>query len=107
MANTTLEATSMICWRVPRAQVWHGTAHQTSGGLKRDDLKMHRGRIVSKRKTRDRQDTKALGWDIFNLREVVYLEPSPRRERSTEPRSEEEPTRSKYSKYQDIVLSLP
>ncbi len=34
-----------------RAQVWHGTAHQTSGGLKRDDLKMHRGRIVSKRKS--------------------------------------------------------
>jgi hypothetical protein len=34
-----------------RAQVWHGTAHQTSGGLKKVDLKMHRGRIVSKRKS--------------------------------------------------------
>ena len=34
-----------------RAQVWHGTAHQTSGGLKKVDLKMDGGRIVSKRKS--------------------------------------------------------
>lgn len=34
-----------------RAQVWHGTAHQTSGGLKKVDLKMHRGRIVSRKKS--------------------------------------------------------
>jgi hypothetical protein len=34
-----------------RAQVWHGTAHQTSGGLKKVDLKMHNGRIVSRKKS--------------------------------------------------------
>ena len=34
-----------------RAQVWHGTAYKTSGGLRKDDLMMHRGRIVSKRKS--------------------------------------------------------
>lgn len=40
--------------RVPRvgtrAQVWHGTAHHTSGGLTRNDLKKNKhGRIVSRR----------------------------------------------------------
>ncbi|MDC1321016.1 hypothetical protein N8261_03555 [Flavobacteriaceae bacterium] len=34
-----------------RAQVWHGTAHQTPGGLKKVDLKMHKGRIISKKKS--------------------------------------------------------
>ena len=34
-----------------RAQVWHGTAHQTPGGLKKVDLKMHNGRIVSRKKS--------------------------------------------------------
>ena len=34
-----------------RAQVWHGTAHETTGGLKKVDLKMHNGRIVSKKKS--------------------------------------------------------
>jgi len=34
-----------------RAQVWHGTAYQTPGVLKKDDLIMNKnGRIVSKRK---------------------------------------------------------
>jgi hypothetical protein len=34
-----------------RAQVWHGTAHQTSGGLTKMHLMMNKnGRIVSKRK---------------------------------------------------------
>jgi hypothetical protein len=34
-----------------RAQVWHGTAVKTSGGLRRKDLMMNKhGRIVSKRK---------------------------------------------------------
>lgn len=33
-----------------RAQVWHGTAHHTSGGLTKDKLMMHNGRIVSKAK---------------------------------------------------------
>jgi hypothetical protein len=34
-----------------RAQVWHGTAFKTPGGLKKDDLIMNKnGRIVSKKK---------------------------------------------------------
>jgi hypothetical protein len=34
-----------------KAQVWHGTAQHTSGGLTRKDLmKTKRGRIVSKKK---------------------------------------------------------
>ena len=36
-----------------RAQVWHGTAYQTSGGLTKDDLLQNkRGRIVSRRKNK-------------------------------------------------------
>ena len=34
-----------------RAQVWHGTAYKTAGGLKKGELKMHNGRIVSKKKS--------------------------------------------------------
>jgi hypothetical protein len=35
-----------------RAQVMHGTAEKTKGGLKKDDLKYNKyGRIVSKRKS--------------------------------------------------------
>jgi hypothetical protein len=34
-----------------KAQVWHGTAQHTSGGLKKSDLmKTKKGRIVSKKK---------------------------------------------------------
>ena len=34
-----------------KAQVWHGTAHHTSGGLtKKDLMKTKNGRIVSKKK---------------------------------------------------------
>ena len=34
-----------------RAQVWHETAHETSGGLKKGDLMQNKnGRIVSKKK---------------------------------------------------------
>jgi hypothetical protein len=34
-----------------RAQVWHGTADKTSGGLKKNDLMQNaRGRIVSRKK---------------------------------------------------------
>ena len=38
--------------RGSRAQVWHGSAQRTSGGLSRDDLTFNSktGRIVSKRK---------------------------------------------------------
>jgi hypothetical protein len=34
-----------------RAQVYHGTATETAGGLKKKDLKMKDGEIVSKRKS--------------------------------------------------------
>ena len=35
-----------------RAQVMHGTAHHTAGGLKKGDLKMNKwGRIVSRKKS--------------------------------------------------------
>lgn len=35
-----------------RAQVWHGTAYKTAGGLKRNELLMNKwGRIVSKAKS--------------------------------------------------------
>jgi len=33
-----------------KAQVWHHTAHHTSGGLTRKDLMKHKGRIISKKK---------------------------------------------------------
>ena len=32
-----------------RAQVWHGTADHTSGGLTKSALMMHKGRIVSRK----------------------------------------------------------
>jgi hypothetical protein len=36
-----------------RAQVWHGTAKKTSGGLEKKDLMMNkRGRIVSRAKAK-------------------------------------------------------
>ena len=34
-----------------RAQVWHKVALKTSGGLKRSDLMMKKGRIISRRKS--------------------------------------------------------
>ena len=33
-----------------KAQVWHGTANHTSGGLKKKDLMKHKGRIISRKK---------------------------------------------------------
>ena len=37
--------------RGSRAQVWHGTAHSTEGGLKKDNLVFNKhGRVVSKKK---------------------------------------------------------
>ena len=32
-----------------KAQVWHGTARHTSGGLTKKDLMRHKGKIVSRR----------------------------------------------------------
>lgn len=34
-----------------RAQVWHGTAEKTSGGLTKSDLMYKNGRIISKRRS--------------------------------------------------------
>jgi len=48
-----------------RAQVWHGTADRTSGGLKKADLVMKNGRIKSKRASRSakkNQNLKNAGW---------------------------------------------
>ena len=36
-----------------RAQVYHGNATETAGGLKKKDLKMKDGEIVSKKKAKD------------------------------------------------------
>ncbi len=44
-----------------RAQVWHGTAHQTPGCLYKKDLLMNKnGRIVSKRKHTTAKNEKRL-----------------------------------------------
>ena len=44
-----------------RAQVMHGTAHHTSGGLTKGDLKMNKwGRIVSKAKSAKAKKEKRL-----------------------------------------------
>jgi hypothetical protein len=51
--NTRKENTMMGGAKVTvgtKAQVWHGTAKHTSGGLTRKDLMRHKGKIVSKRK---------------------------------------------------------
>ena len=48
-----------------RAQVWHGTADRTSGGLKKADLVMKNGRIKSRRASRSakkNQNLKKAGW---------------------------------------------
>lgn len=44
-----------------RAQVMHGTAHHTSGGLTKGDLKMNKwGRIVSRKKSMKAKKDKRL-----------------------------------------------
>lgn len=44
-----------------RAQVMHGTAHHTSGGLTKKDLKMNKwGRIVSRKKSANAKKDKRL-----------------------------------------------
>ena len=48
-----------------RAQVWHGTADRTSGGLRKKDLKMVKGRIKSIKASRAAKKNKNLvkaGW---------------------------------------------
>lgn len=44
-----------------RAQVWHGTAYKTTGGLTKNDLiKNNQGRIVSKKKHKTAKKEKRL-----------------------------------------------
>lgn len=44
-----------------RAQVWHGTAYKTAGGLKKEDLLMNKwGNIVSKNKHQSAKKEKRL-----------------------------------------------
>lgn len=43
-----------------RAQVMHGTAQKTSGGLTKDDLMMKNGRIVSRKASRAAKKSKNL-----------------------------------------------
>lgn len=48
-----------------RAQVWHGTAKKTSGGLTKKDLMMKNGRIKSRRasqKAKRNNNLKKAGW---------------------------------------------
>ena len=48
-----------------RAQVWHGTAKKTSGGLTKKDLFKRKGRIKSKRaskKAKKNKNLKNAGW---------------------------------------------
>ena len=54
-ANSTRKNNNMMGGKMPavgtKAQVWHGTAKHTSGGLTKGDLmKTRKGRIVSKKK---------------------------------------------------------
>ena len=51
-----------------RAQVWHGTAKKTSGGLTKNNLMMNKhGRIVSKKKHASGKKT------IKNLKKLGYV----------------------------------
>ena len=48
-----------------RAQVWHGTAMKTNGGLTKKDLFKKKGRIKSKKaskKAKKNQNLKKAGW---------------------------------------------
>ena len=48
-----------------RAQVWHGTADKTSGGLRKKDLFMKNGRIKSRRQSKlakRNQNLRKAGW---------------------------------------------
>lgn len=53
-ANGTLKNNMVgggkVAARGTKAQVFHGTARRTAGGLLKKDLMKHKGRIVSKRK---------------------------------------------------------
>ena len=56
-----------------RAQVWHGLAHHTTGGLTRSALKMNKaGRIVSKKASERAQSEKRLQKAGFTTRKGEF-----------------------------------
>ncbi len=56
-----------------RAQVWHGLAHHTSGGLTKADLKMNKaGRIVSRKASERAQSEKRLQKAGFTTRKGEF-----------------------------------
>jgi hypothetical protein len=56
-----------------RAQVMHGTAHHTSGGLTRKDLKYNKaGRIVSVKKSKTAKKDKRLEKHGYKTRKGVF-----------------------------------
>jgi hypothetical protein len=56
-----------------RAQVWHGTAYKTSGGLTKNHLMMNKhGRIVSKRKHSTAKREKRLEKAGYKTRKGVF-----------------------------------
>ena len=56
-----------------RAQVWHGTAYKTSGGLKKSQLKMNKnGRIVSLKKHNTAKREKRLEKAGYKTRKGVF-----------------------------------
>ena len=64
-----------------RAQVMHGTAERTSGGLKKKDLKYKKGRIISRKASRSAKKSNNLvnaGW-TFNKGEfgAVRIDDAP------------------------------
>ena len=56
-----------------RAEVWHGTAKKTSGGLLKKDLKMNkRGRIVSKKMSNRAKKEKRLEKAGYKTKKGVF-----------------------------------
>lgn len=56
-----------------RAQVWHGTAKKTSGGLHKSDLLMNKqGRIVSAKKSKTAKKEKRLEKAGFKPKKGVF-----------------------------------
>lgn len=56
-----------------RAQVWHGTAYKTAGGLKKGDLHMNKhGRIVSKKKHHTAKKEKRLEKAGYHTKKGVF-----------------------------------
>ena len=56
-----------------RAQIWHGTAYKTAGGLTKSDLHMNKhGRIVSKKKHQTAKKEKRLEKAGYKTKKGVF-----------------------------------